>query len=255
MPYEFPAMNATRAERDAIDAASGARDKRSYVRTMFSEIAPRYDLLNHLLSFNIDRVWRRKAIAALAGEQTPDGLFLDVCAGTLDVAIALARRRGFRGHVIGADFAEGMLKAGQAKTGRSAVFPLTADALSLPLASASVDGAIVAFGVRNFADLDAGLREIARVLRSGGRFVILEFTTPPSALIRALYGFYSNRVLPLVGGLISGSRGAYRYLPESIARFPAAPELGERLRSAGFDNVSWELLTFGTVAIHRATRV
>jgi demethylmenaquinone methyltransferase/2-methoxy-6-polyprenyl-1,4-benzoquinol methylase len=248
-------MNATRAEKDAIDAASGGRDKRSYVRAMFSEIAPRYDLLNHLLSFNIDRRWRTKAIAALGWQRQPEGLYLDLCAGTLDVAIELAQQQGFHGRILGADFAEGMLRAGKSKTGKKAVFALNADALSLPLSAASVDGAIVAFGVRNLTDLDAGLQEVARILRPGGRFVILEFTTPPSAFIRAVHGFYSNRVLPVIGGLISGSRGAYRYLPESIARFPAAEELGRRLQAAGFKDVSWELLTLGTVAIHRATRI
>jgi demethylmenaquinone methyltransferase/2-methoxy-6-polyprenyl-1,4-benzoquinol methylase len=112
----------------------------------------------------------------------------------------------------------------------------------------------VAFGVRNLADLDAGLREVARVVKPGGRFVILEFTTPPNPIVRAAYGFYSTRVLPLIGGLISGNRGAYRYLPESIARFPSAAELGDRMRAAGFADVRWELLTMGTVAVHVGTR-
>jgi demethylmenaquinone methyltransferase/2-methoxy-6-polyprenyl-1,4-benzoquinol methylase len=127
--------------------------------------------------------------------------------------------------------------------------------VALPLQAASVDGAIVAFGVRNLADLDAGLREVARVVKAGGRFVILEFTTPPNPFVRAAYGFYSARVLPFIGGLISGNRGAYRYLPESIARFPSATELGDRLKKAGFTNVRWELLTMGTVAVHVGTRV
>jgi demethylmenaquinone methyltransferase/2-methoxy-6-polyprenyl-1,4-benzoquinol methylase len=241
-------------ERSAVDAASGAADKRGYVRAMFSSIAPRYDLLNHLLSFNIDRGWRRKAIAALDVRKAPAGTYLDLCAGTLDVAVELSRQAGFAGRVVGADFVEAMLRAGVAKTVGRPVFGVTADALALPLAHASCDGAIVAFGVRNLADLDAGLREVARVVRPGGRFVILEFTTPPNAVVRAAYGFYSNRLLPVVGGLISGNRGAYRYLPESIARFPSAPELGERMGKAGFRDVTWTLLTMGTVAIHVGTR-
>lgn len=240
-------------ERSAVRAAKGD-DKRGYVRQMFSDIAPRYDLLNHLLSFNIDRGWRRRAIDALAWQQAPEGLYLDVCAGTLDVAVELAKRSGFRGRVLGADFVEAMLRRGVGKTVGLPVFGTAADALALPLADASCDAAIAAFGVRNLVDLDAGLREVARVVRPGGRFVILEFTTPASAVMRAMYGFYSNRLLPLIGGLISGNRGAYRYLPESIARFPAAPELAERMRGGGFRDVRWELLTFGTVAIHVGVR-
>lgn len=241
-------------ERSAVDAASGAADKRGYVQAMFSSIAPRYDLLNHLLSFNIDRRWRTKAIAALDVGKAPAGTYLDLCAGTLDVAVELSRQRGFSGRVVGADFVEAMLRAGAPKALGRPVFGVTADALALPLADASCDGAIVAFGVRNLADLDAGLCEVARVVRPGGRFVILEFTTPPNAVVRAAYGFYSNTLLPFVGGWISGNRGAYRYLPESIAQFPPAGVLGERLAAAGFTNVSWELLTMGTVAIHAGTR-
>jgi len=221
---------------------------------MFSEIAPRYDLLNHLLSFNVDRRWRRRAIQALQWEQSPGGVYLDLCAGTLDVASELAQRPGFAGRVVAADFAEPMLRAGQTKIRGRPVLPVTADALSLPLPDACCAGAIVAFGVRNLADVAAGLREVRRVLVPGGRYVILEFSTPRHAIVRSGYHLYFHHVLPRVGGFISGNRGAYRYLPESVAHFPSAGELAERMREAGFRDVGWELLTFGIAAIHVGSR-
>jgi demethylmenaquinone methyltransferase/2-methoxy-6-polyprenyl-1,4-benzoquinol methylase len=241
-------------ERSAREAAGGSREKRAYVQAMFSDIAPRYDLLNHLLSFNVDRRWRRKAIDALEWQREPSGLYLDVCAGTLDVAAELARRPGFRGDVIGADFAEPMLRAGKQKARGQPVHPVAADALALPLANASCAGAIVAFGARNLADLDGGFREVARVVAPGGRYVILDFSTPPSRLVRSGYHLYFRHLLPRIGGLISGNRGAYRYLPESVAHFPTAPELAERMRAAGFGDVRWSPLTFGVAAIHVGTK-
>jgi len=241
------------AEQGAVAAASG-RDKRRYVKAMFSDIAPRYDLLNHLLSFNIDRRWRRLAIRALQWERDPSGLFLDLCAGTLDVAVELATRPGFSGTVVGADFAEPMLRAGRAKIGDRAIHAVNADALTLPLASDSCAGAVVAFGIRNLADLDAGLREVARVLKPGAQFVILEFTTPRLPLVRAGYRFYFHQVLPRLGGIISGNPGAYRYLPESVAHFPEAPQLADRMRLAGFRDVKWASLTFGVAAIHSGVK-
>jgi len=241
-----------REERSALAAASG-RDKRAYVRAMFSDIAPRYDLLNHLLSLNVDRRWRRRAIRALGWERAPAGRYLDLCAGTLDVAAELSVRRGFTGSVIGADFAEPMLRAGQGKGRPGAIQPVAADALALPLSAGSCDGAIVAFGVRNLADLDAGLREVRRVLRPGARFVILEFSTPRFALVRGAYHLYFHRLLPRVGGWISGNRAAYTYLPQSVANFPSQSELARRMEAAGFRDVRWETLTLGIAAIHVGT--
>lgn len=238
----------------ALDAARGGREKRSYVRSMFGDIAPSYDFLNHLLSFNIDRGWRRRALSLLEWEKTPSGTYVDLCAGTLDIAAELAGRPTFRGQVLGADFSEPMLRHGQQKVTGKSVRPVAADALALPFATNSCDGAIVGFGVRNLADLDAGLREVHRVLRPGARFVILEFTTPPSALIRTVYHQYFYRLLPRVAGMISGNRTAYRYLADSIVNFPAAPELAERMRAAGFHDVRWQLLTFGVAAIHVGIR-
>ncbi|GJG85251.1 demethylmenaquinone methyltransferase [Gemmatimonadetes bacterium T265] len=239
-------------------AAAGGREKRAYVQRIFSEIAPRYDLLNHLLSLNLDRGWRRRALAALAWTDRPEGVYLDLCAGTLDVGALLARQPGFRGLIVGADFAEPMLRAGAGKaprtgapgTGAPALAPVAADAVALPLADESCDGAIVAFGIRNVAGLDAALAEVRRVLRPGASFVILEFTTPPNAVVRAAYHAYFRRVLPAVGGLVSGHRTAYRYLPESVAHFPPEAALADRMRAAGFAAVRWERLTLGVAAIH-----
>jgi demethylmenaquinone methyltransferase/2-methoxy-6-polyprenyl-1,4-benzoquinol methylase len=256
--YEVPAVSATdlhqTEERSAREAAGGSRGKRAFVQAMFSDIAPRYDRLNHLLSFNIDRRWRRRAIRALAWHNAPTGRYLDLCAGTLDVASELARQDGFAGRIVGADFAEPMLRAGLDKVRRQPVHAVAADALSLPLADSSCAGAIVAFGVRNLADLGAGLREVARVIAPGGRFVILEFTTPRLPLVRSAYHLYFHHVLPRLGGWISGNRGAYRYLPESVAHFPSPPDLADLMRSAGFREVHWTSLTAGVAAIHVGTK-
>ncbi|HXB28010.1 MAG TPA: bifunctional demethylmenaquinone methyltransferase/2-methoxy-6-polyprenyl-1,4-benzoquinol methylase UbiE [Gemmatimonadaceae bacterium] len=227
--------------------------KRQHIQRMFSEIAPRYDLLNHLLSFNVDRSWRRRALAALAWERSPSGTYVDLCAGTLDVSAALAAQPRFSGRVIGADFAEPMLRAGASKS-RASISPVVADALDLPLRDESADGAIVAFGIRNVEHLDAALTEALRVLKPGARFVILEFSTPPSPMIRTAYHAYFHHVLPAIGGAVSGHGAAYRYLPRSVAQFPSAPELAARLDAAGFARVTWEPLTFGVAALHVGQR-
>jgi demethylmenaquinone methyltransferase/2-methoxy-6-polyprenyl-1,4-benzoquinol methylase len=243
-------MARTTDESTAIRAAEGGSEKSEYVKQIFSDIAPRYDLLNHLLSLNIDRIWRRKAIARLGISRNPKGRYLDLCAGTLDVSAALAASQGFHGSIVAADFAEPMLRAGMGKTRGRAINPVTADALRLPIGSGKMAGAIVAFGIRNVADLDAALAEVHRVLEPGARFVILEFSTPPSKIINAGYQLYFNRILPAIGGIISGHGTAYRYLPRSVANFPVEPELARRMTSAGFRNVFWKSLSFGIAAIH-----
>ncbi|HEY4218853.1 MAG TPA: ubiquinone/menaquinone biosynthesis methyltransferase [Gemmatimonadaceae bacterium] len=239
---------------EAHAAAAGGDEKRAYVQRTFSQIAPRYDLLNHLLSFNIDKAWRRKAIAALGWERAPNGVYVDLCAGTLDVSAELAKRPGFAGRILGADFAEPMLRAGVGKSPTSIVSPVAADAVDLPLPDASASGAIVAFGIRNVADLDRGLREVHRVLAPGKRFVILEFTTPRSALVRAGYHLYFHHVLPQIGAIISGHGTAYKYLPRSVANFPIEEALADRMRRAGFADVNWKTLTLGVAAIHVGTK-
>ena len=242
---------------DAVEAraaASGGAGKRAYVRRIFSEIAPRYDLLNHVLSLNIDRGWRRAALTDLEWRKWPDGTYLDLCAGTLDVGAMLAGTEGFRGHVLGADFAEPMLRRGVGKADPIKLAPVAADALSLPVRDTSMAGAIVAFGVRNLADLDDGLSEVHRVLKPGARFVILEFSTPPSPLVRGAYRLYCHHVLPVVGRIMSGHPTAYTYLPESVDVFPEAQALADRMKDAGFINVRWRHLTLGVVAIHVGER-
>ena len=234
----------------ALTAASGGDAKREYVRHVFSQIAPRYDLLNHLLSLNIDRAWRRRAIDALEWRRNPTGLYVDLCAGTLDVGVMLGGNSAFKGRVLSADFAEPMLRAGYVKAAGRPVSPVVSDALQLPVGNETAAGTIVAFGIRNVVDLDAALREVHRVLASRARFVILEFATPSNPFIRSLYHVYFHKVLPTIGGFVSGHPTAYRYLPESVAHFPGPVALAERMQTAGFVDVKWHLLTLGVAAIH-----
>jgi demethylmenaquinone methyltransferase/2-methoxy-6-polyprenyl-1,4-benzoquinol methylase len=257
MPRILDAPSAASSDSgDGLQVAASAAQgegKREYVQRMFSDIAPRYDLLNHVLSLNIDKRWRKRALRALDWDARPAGTYLDLCAGTLDVGALLVRQPGFQGFVAGADFAVPMLQHGKGKAPYAVLTPVGADALQLPFAAASIDGAIVAFGIRNVADLDAGLREVRRVLRPGARFVILEFSTPRFALVRAAYLAYFHHVLPFVGRLVSGHRSAYTYLPMSVANFPTEETLAERMRAAGFSTVTWERLTLGIAAIHTGT--
>jgi demethylmenaquinone methyltransferase/2-methoxy-6-polyprenyl-1,4-benzoquinol methylase len=240
----------SRDESAAKDAAEGGAGKGEYVRGMFSDIAPRYDLLNHILSLNIDRAWRKRAIARLALNRRPSGRYLDICAGTLDVSVAIAGEPGFTGQIISIDFAEPMLRAGLSKIGGTRVLPVAADALDLPVASGAVSGAIVAFGIRNVTSLGGALAEVFRVLEPGATFVILEFSTPRSPLVNTAYQLYFRKILPAIGRAVSGHPTAYRYLPESVARFPVGEELAEMMVKAGFTGVTWRPLSLGIAAIH-----
>jgi demethylmenaquinone methyltransferase/2-methoxy-6-polyprenyl-1,4-benzoquinol methylase len=226
--------------------------KRSYVRQMFTAIAPRYDLLNHILSLNLDRAWRRRAVDRMvaAGPHGGGGAYLDLCAGTLDLALALAQRKAFRGRVVGADFVIPMLRLGRAKLGDGAkVNVVGADALELPFPDARFDGCMVGFGIRNLADLDRGLDEMRRVLKPGGRLVILDFAIPDAQPVKSLYLFYFRRVLPRVGRLVSKHTTAYSYLPDSVSAFPSPERLAERMARAGFSGVGFERLTLGVAAL------
>ena len=225
--------------------------KKEEVREMFDRIAPTYDLLNHTLSLNIDRLWRRRVVR-LVRRFAPRRI-LDVATGTGDLAIAMARRiRGTQ--VLGVDLSEGMLDIARRKVAEAGldgrVVLDTGDAERLSVSDSAVDVATVAFGVRNFGDLDAGLRDIARTLREGGRIVILEFSTPRNPLARAFYGFWNRRVLPRVGGMVSRDRKAYEYLPESIGEFPAPERFLEMMSRAGFRNCKARSQSFGIAHIY-----
>jgi demethylmenaquinone methyltransferase/2-methoxy-6-polyprenyl-1,4-benzoquinol methylase len=224
------------------------------IRAMFDQISPRYDFLNHLLSLNTDVLWRRRAAAALDRPLR----VLDVCSGTGDMALELRRRWGAR--VVGSDFALRMLEIAQAKAARRdlarAVSFLQADTLRLPFRDGAFDAATVAFGIRNVVDAPRGLAEMARVVRPGGKVLVLEFTTPRNALLRRGYLAYFGHVLPRVGRMIARSEiDAYRYLPDSVARWPAPDELKAVLERSGLAEVAYELVFGGVAAIHVGTRV
>lgn len=222
------------------------------IRGMFGAVAPRYDLLNHLLSASLDRVWRRRLARSLA---LPAGArVLDLCAGTGDQALA----QGRRGHrVAAADFCLPMLALARPKFARAGLprpAPIQADALALPFPDGSFDGATASFGLRNVADLERALAELGRVLRPGGELGVLEFTVPERAPLRALYLFYFRRLLPFLGGLVSGKPDAYRYLPESVLDFPQRAAFVAKLDAAGFEAARFESLSGGILALYRARR-
>lgn len=216
---------------------------------MFSAIAPRYDLLNHWLSLNLDRRWRRRAVDRLGWERAPAGRYLDACAGTFDLALELARRRGFAGGVVATDFSQAMLREGWPKIAGQPVRPACADTLRLPFGDASFDGAMVAFGIRNLADSAAGFRELGRVLRPKGRLVVLDFATPRREPWRSVYLFYFTKLLPVIGRWVSQHNFAYRYLPESVLAFDTPEALGRELTASGFAAVGVRRLAGGAVTL------
>jgi len=233
------------------EGASSEQEASRWVRGMFGRVAHRYDLANHLLSANIDKSWRNRTVARVRDVlKRPDARVMDLACGTGDLLVALEREAGRS--LLGSDFCHPMLAGAKRKLARLGLkSPLVeADALALPFPDASMDLITIAFGFRNLANYRAGLLEMRRVLRPGGALAILEFTQPPNAAFAAVYNWYSRRVLPILGGAISGAPEAYKYLPESVRKFPEAPELAEIMRESGYATVEWEFLTFGIVALH-----
>lgn len=239
-------------------ALEGAREPESVsrgVREMFSSIAPRYDFLNHLLSFNVDRLWWRKTARTFSDVLArPDARALDLCCGTGDMTFALRRAAKNSGaRILGADFSHPMLQRASKKSAGTGLRWIEADALGLPFAPEQFDLVTAAFGFRNLADYDAGLREIVRVLRPGGEVGILDFGEPHGFLGQA-YRLYFKRVLPVIGTMISGVRGPYAYLPASVGRFPSPQEMLQRMSRAGFLAVSWTPYTFGIAGLYRGKK-
>ena len=226
----------------------GGAEKRSYVRSMFSDIAPTYDRLNRIISLSFDLRWRQRAVAQLGWERAPEGIYLDLCAGTMDFGAILARQPGFRGKIVGADFVQPMLVLGRRKA--EVLRAVNADALDLPFPDGAFDGAMVGWGIRNLVDLDAGLAEAARVLRPGARLVVLETSAPPHEPLRGFFRLYFEHVLPFVGRFFSKHSTAYTWLPESARVFPEPPALAHLMEGHGFTGVHYELLMGGVTALH-----
>jgi demethylmenaquinone methyltransferase / 2-methoxy-6-polyprenyl-1,4-benzoquinol methylase len=254
MPEAAAPAKGTRPE-GAQNEAEASRQ----VREMFTQIAPRYDLLNHLLSLELDRWWRARVARRLRPIlDRPDALVLDLCCGTGDLAFSLARSA--RARIVGVDFSHAMLVRASAKSrslnaSTSANCPSSmpffeADALRLPFGDGSFDLVTTAFGFRNLANYEAGLREIGRILKPGGTVAILDFAEPPAGFLGNLYRWYFRQILPRIGGLISGDRSAYTYLPNSVSRFFPPSELASLMTEVGFDAVHYSVWTFGTVALH-----
>jgi demethylmenaquinone methyltransferase / 2-methoxy-6-polyprenyl-1,4-benzoquinol methylase len=254
-----PKPNAVPPKGTRFEGAASEADAGLAVRDMFSQIAPRYDLLNHLLSMQLDRVWRRR-VARRVGPilQRADARVLDLCCGTGDLAFSLRRAEGTRAQVVGADFSHAMLVRAREKSvssGTGDAMPVfEADALRMPFADGSFDLVTTAFGFRNLANYEDGLREIFRVLRPGGTVAILEFTEPPPGLMGDLYRWYFRNVLPRIGAFLSGDAKAYSYLPASVSRFFRPAELAGLMTTVGYQAAEYKVWTFGTVALHVGVR-
>ena len=261
------------AQQNASERTTGARpvgatsdqDAAANVQQMFDIIAPKYDLLNHILSVGIDRWWWSRAARTFRPIlQRPEAVALDLCCGTGDMTLALLKHRPHRQPaasnqqpaavpILAVDFSHQMLSRGAEKFAPHNIIPIEADALHLPIASNSIDLVTSAFGFRNLSNYEAGLAELHRILRPGGQIGILDFNQP-TGLTGSLYNLYFKQILPRFGGLVSGDPAAYTYLPESVARFPRPARMIELIVSAGFTNSTWTSYTFGTAGLYRATK-
>jgi demethylmenaquinone methyltransferase/2-methoxy-6-polyprenyl-1,4-benzoquinol methylase len=226
-----------------------------YVRDMFEQIAPRYDLANHLLSMNVDRYWRWRAVRLVGAHGVGAGRpVVDLCCGTGDLTVALDRGLDTAATVIGSDFTHGMLTRAHGKGASSRVSWMECDAMRLPFADGSVGVFTTAFGFRNLVDYRAALREFYRALQPGGLLLILECSRPSIPVLGPIYDFYFRRIVPLLGGWITGNRSPYQYLPASVSRFPLPKELAEWMRAAGYEQVRFRRLTGGIVSLHTAVK-
>jgi demethylmenaquinone methyltransferase/2-methoxy-6-polyprenyl-1,4-benzoquinol methylase len=239
-----------------VGAATEA-DAAANVQQMFDTIAPKYDLLNHVLSVGIDRWWWWRASRSFrAVLERPEAVVLDLCCGTGDMTLALYKYRpktSAAAPILALDFSHNMLARGAKKFAPHNIVPVEADALHLPLADNSVDLVTSAFGFRNLANYEEGLAELFRVLKPGGQIGILD-CNQPSGVVGALYSLYFKKILPRLGGMISGERGAYSYLPASVERFPRPPRMKQLISQAGFRDAAWTGYTFGTAGLYRGTK-
>lgn len=235
------------AERTASEIAHA-----NAVRDMFAGIAGRYDFLNHFLSLNIDKRWRRIVTSKLRDIlDNENAIVLDVACGTGDLSVELEKKAAAK--VIGTDFCHPMLAVAAKKASGTMPF-VEGDAMNLSFANESFDAVTIAFGLRNLSNFRDGLAELRRVLKPGGRLVILEFSSPVLPGFRQAFNFYFNRILPRIGGFVSGSNGAYKYLPDSVSKFPDQPKLVEMMAAVGFNDVEYKNLTGGIAAIHSGTK-
>ena len=250
MPEKMSAQAAGASPIGATDETSASLA----VRRMFDEIAPRYDFVNHALSMNIDRLWWRRTARAFSHVLSrANAKVLDLCAGTGDLSVAMrtvASQHGSGVAIYALDFSHQMLQHGLEKYIKGTIQPVEADALQLPLADKSVDLVVSAFGFRNLANYEAGLREILRVLKPGGEIGILDFSEP-GGVLGFVYGFYFRKVLPLIGTWLSGVRGPYDYLPSSVAKFPSPQQMLAQMEATGFVHVSWTPYTGGIAGLYR----
>lgn len=237
------------------ERTAGEIEHAKAVREMFSGIASKYDFLNHFLSVNIDKRWRRKVSESLADVlQDPNAKVLDVACGTGDLALEL--KTYGKAKVVGTDFCRPMLTIAKDKTEKlkEQVPYFEADGMNLSASDESFDAVTIAFGLRNFSNWQDGLIELHRILKKGGKLAVLEFSSPIVPGFRQVFNFYFSNVLPRIGGVVSGSRGAYEYLPDSVSKFPDQKKLAEMMRQIGFSDVKYKNLTGGIAAIHTGTK-